>query len=712
MDPEIPSPDSLIDATFGEGGYLSRAMSGYRPRAGQIAFSRAVLEAIQGGKHLLAEAGTGIGKSMGYSVPASYMAATRRRPVIIVTANIALQEQIYFKDLPLLASAVPWRFSFSMLKGRNNYLCRDALRQYQANRAANRYDGRSPSPDEKRHLDVVYEWAKGADNFEIETQGDKSELSQEPPPNVWRHFSVTSKDCKGTKCKYSQECFPNAALSKARNADVIVTNYHLLFAHIDVLRESGFDLILPPFEIAILDEAHKAPDVARDAFGITPITREAVKRFGQLVRNEFSDFFGENSYEVIDQQSTLFFSMLTTMAADRRRYNGRVTGDFTPEEREAHAQLSEALSTARQVLADQQEKIQIEYEDAARVFGKKSDQAVKIGDRLHKIEKGIERGNEIMSSMNRMMRAWEDHEHVYFLEEDKERRQISIRSKLIAPGSILHDHLFRRVTCPPPRQGEIESGGGKPTVVIACSATLATSGGFSFIAGEMGVPANYNHLVAASPFDYQKNCLFVTPRMPEPNDERFEKEVIRMIEKIILLADGRTLCLFTSYRMLNAAVDGVAALCRQQKIRLLKQGDAPRTKLVEEFKKDVRSVLFGTESLWAGVDVPGEACSVVVIDKFPFVSPSDPVLSALSINDNNTFQSYSVPRAIMAIKQGFGRLIRTETDRGIVVLLDQRITTKNYGRQFRISLPLCSTSESVDVIPAWLNPKPPPAWDD
>jgi ATP-dependent DNA helicase DinG len=688
---EIPSADRFIDALFGERGYLSRAIPHYRPRPGQIAFAEAVDRAIMRRGHLLAEAGTGVGKSLGYAGPASYRAFETGRRVVIVTANIALQEQIVGKDLPLLQRIVPWDFTFALLKGRNNYLCRDRYEAFRRDKATGEIERARHTVEERRQLPIIDDWA----HHQVEAGlglalGDASELPFEPLHNVWRRFSVTSDECKRSKCRYRDECFAIAAAERARGAMVVVTNYHMLFAHIAAYLQTGFDLVINPFEVCILDEAHKAPDIARECFGFK-IGAGTIHRIARKLEDELlaAD---------LDTYTSDFFFRMGELAQNRDRYKARLKGDYTPEEMQGWEKLRSALAGAsaelERAVQRRNELLQQAKDDGAPDY-----ELDELQDEIGELEILLTRAREIAQSLAMAMAPREHTALVFFLESDDKRRTYVV-GRLLHASDALTPGLFEKRVCP---RNCAEPG--PPVAVVATSATLATdSSDFHYIAEDLGVPPGYEALVAPSPFDWPNQALFCVPRgLPEPNAPEFKDAVASVMDRTIRLARGRTLGLFTSYRVLEHTFDRVRKTCSQMGITLLKQGDAPRTALIAQFKKDVSSVLFGTESFWAGVDVPGESLSVVVIDRLPFPTPDDPILDAIQQTDKEWFAHYSIPRSIVAFKQGFGRLVRSLECKGVVVCCDNRITEKKYGKKFLRSLPRgVPKTTNLDAIAEWL----------
>lgn len=693
-DDVIPAQDRYIDALFGEHGYLSRAFPNYRPRPGQVALAEAVDRAIVGRGHLLAEAPTGIGKSLGYSGPASYHAWNSGRTVVIVTANIALQEQIVSKDLPLLQRIVPWPFTFALLKGRNNFLCVDRFWKYRADVASGSIANQTPPAEERRQLPLVEHWAHENIRAGITRRtGDVSELSFEPAPNVWRRFSVTADECKRGRCKYRNECFALAASDRARQAQLVVTNYHMLYAHLRMYLETGFDLAINPFHVAILDEGHKAPDIARDVFGFR-ISAGSVHRIGRKLRDD-DPALGED----VERFSSEFFFRMGDLAKNRDRYKSRLNGNFSDEETSAWDDLDFALVRAATLLEEKLRTLTAELELAKAETPIDEERVDDISDDLGELELLFERTKAIHANLGAAMAPTENARAVFFLEED-EKRRVRVCSRLIHASDALTPGLFEKRVAPP-------SGGapGPPVAVVVASATLATTGGdFDFISEELGCPPGYASLVAESPFDWPSQCLFICPRgLPEPNAPEFKDAVASSVRRTIELARGRTLGLFTSRRVLEHTFDAIRERCRELGITLLRQGDAPRTQLLETFKRDISSVLLGTESFWAGVDVPGESLSVVVIDRLPFPTPDDPIVDVLAATSNDWFRKYSIPRSLIAFKQGFGRLIRSLECHGVVVCLDNRLVEKRYGKLFLRAIPAgVGKTTNLDAIADWL----------
>jgi ATP-dependent DNA helicase DinG len=614
-----------IDTVFGPNGILARRFQGYTPRHGQIKLVRAVDRAIEGNAHLMAEAPTGTGKSIAYLVPAIQHAVKHDKRVLVVTGNIARQEQLVSKDLPFLAEVLPWSFTYSLLKGRQNYLCPSRLHEQEA-------EPYLDEPDEPFDADLYQAIVTWAEDTET---GDKSELPFEPPARLWRRFSIASEDCKGNECRFRDQCFAARAKARAEQAMVVIANYHLLFLHLHLREITGRDLILPPFDIAICDEGHKMADIAREFFGFR-ITAGSVRWAGRLLTR-----IGRIGLATaLEAAASVFFEALDAYAH---------SDDYDRRLRVPGAVPHQPLRT---LLVDTFHAYQEGMDDASDP------------DARAELTRGMARAMALAIQLDAAI-GLTDKGSVCFL-EGMAKGGVALASKVVDVSERLRKLFFDAT----------------PSVIVT-SATLTTGGSFGHARRELGV-RDARELVVESPFDFEKQALLIVPEgLPSPQDPTFIDAVADTVAQVIELAEGRTLGLFTSYRNMNAAYERLSN-CGY---RVLRQGDAPRTQLIEAFRKDVRSVLLGTESFWAGVDVPGESLSCVIIDRLPFPPPDDPVLDAVSERDPDWFQDFSLPRAIIAFKQGFGRLIRSQLDRGVVVVLDERLVTKRYGKKFIRSLP-------------------------
>jgi ATP-dependent DNA helicase DinG len=629
---------NYIDEVFGPKGVFSQHFPGYEPRPGQVALASAVGEAMQSGGHLLAEGPCGTGKSISYLVPATWQAANRQKRVVVATANISLQEQLVAKDLPTLQKMLPWKFTFALLKGRNNYLCHDLFESF--------------SPDNV-HSSLLEQALALEDWASNTTRGDVSELPIVPDPRLWAMMSVTSETCRGDSCKHKKtDCCAEAAKARAAEADIVVTNYHMLFAHVMVRQNTGMDLVLPSFDLLVLDEIHEAVGIARDFFGF------AISEYSyrDLIRKLPAEFVNEAKH--LQALVVQVFGELRTYAKSES-YGKRLK---KPGLRKGFAAIAQAdeLQLLTTVLAK-------------RLRDEATGEKARIA--AGRAEKLAERLKEVLDL--------ENSNKVYWLDV-QEAGWVKLRSKPIDVSGILAKEIF----------DAYES-------VTVTSATVTTSGTFDFICQEMGAPHTAKQIIVDTPFNFEKQALLVVPPMPDPNDPDFPTKMADVLHRVVMECGGRTLGLFTSYKNMETAFQHLEGKTNGH--RLMKQGQLPRTELTRIFKQDVNSVLLGTSSFWTGIDVSGEALTGLVIDRLPFGTPDDPIVDAINEKlGSQAFFRYLVPTAIIALRQGVGRLIRSRSDYGVIVVLDNRLTKKSYGKRFTRSLPKMRVTERVEDIGVFL----------
>lgn len=671
-----------IDQVFGPGGLLSQQSKNYEARPGQVMLARAVDRALQEGRHLVGEGACGVGKSFAYGVPAVYYASMgagqvvepdpfddpepgappddNPERVVIATANIALQEQLARKDLPFLKSILPWKFSFALMKGRYHYLCEDKYLDSVARGSipgAGLFKGDYPE-----EIIKLAKWRNDTDT------GDESELDYIPDPKHWALMAVTAEDCHGEKCEFRKQCFSEKARKIARDADIIVTNFHVLLSDLKVkMATAGARGLLPVYKHLIIDEAHDLPDVAREFFGfsrgsfsIKQMARRAKEwghlELGRQIEDEGDRFFDQLSeyartarYEAekkIKPGALMEYGLDPIELTSKIRAfsviaEGRATNDELPkkEKREASKLLEKSMTTSRD------------------------------------IDEGYEAANE---------------SNVYFIEVDQHHRA-KLCARIIDVAPLLAAELF-----------------DKTHSVVMTSATITTNSNFNFIKGELGIdlfdkeePEDFRTMecVAESPFNFEEQALLVIPEsMPDPKSPAFVDSAVEVFARVIDHFDGRTLGLFTSYKILKA----VAEQLRERGRTVLVQGERPRSELAKAFREDLSSVLLGTSSFWTGIDVPGESLSAVIIDKLPFPTPGDPIVAAICEKDPQAFYNYMIPKATIMLRQGVGRLVRSKTDTGIVVILDPRIADKGYGKKFRRSLPAMRLTRDLDNVPIFM----------
>ncbi len=622
---------------FGRKGLLSEWHPKYEHRAGQLEMAEAVESALAEKKHLIVEAGTGTGKTLAYLVPAILSG----KRVVISTGTKNLQEQLFFKDIPFLEKHLgPLRACY--MKGRANYACRQKI--YDAEKEPV-LDGLEEVADFR----IIRDWEKRTET------GDRAEIRTLPESSTaWAKVDARSDLCSGQKCAQFERCFITLMHQKAQASDIIIVNHHLFFADLAV-KGSEMGGIIPDYNAVIFDEAHEIEDVAGQYFGVNvssyQIEELARDVAGLAHRKSFGSTELDRVLMTMGERASYFFTLFG--AAEGR------TG-FRSQE----AFLMKNEDVYRDVLAGLElVALQLELLRAA------PEEAIPL----------ISRSREIQRRLTFWMES-NDRTYVYWIE--KRGRGTFLQATPIDVSSLLDEKLFDSID-----------------TAVLTSATLAVAGEFEFTKARLGL-RNARTLVVPSHFDYPKQALLYVPQsLPDPRSPAFTSAAAREIIELLMLSEGRAFVLFTSYQQMRLIYDRVSL---EVPFQTLLQGTGPRNALLDEFRSTPNAVLFATSSFWQGVDVPGEQLSCVIIDKLPFAVPSDPVVEAriAAIRDDggDAFSSYQVPQAAIALKQGFGRLIRSRTDRGVLALLDNRISKTRYGQIFFDSLPdYAFTTKREDV---------------
>ncbi|HYO62827.1 MAG TPA: ATP-dependent DNA helicase [Pyrinomonadaceae bacterium] len=644
-----------MEEIFGRGGVIARAHPDYEYRPGQVQMAEAVLRAFEERRHLVVEAGTGTGKTLAYLVPAVAAATSRGARVVISTGTKNLQEQLMEKDIPFLQRVLPRKFSAAYMKGRSNYACLQRLKRAED---APVLDGL----EDVDYFDEVRRWAR-------ESQaGDRAELTDLPEHlSFWRHIDARSDTCLGQKCAEYDACFITRMRQRASDADIVIVNHHLFFADL-ALRGGDYGQVIPDYSAVIFDEAHQVEDVAAEYFGaqvssyqvedllrdlqVLPITdvgvnRELTRTAGRVAR--FSEQFWAGFQDGRGDEGR--FPVLPGTFARKGR-NGEV--EATPLG-ELYLRFDGALERMETTL------------DALR-------------DKPLEVENHVRRLRELRFNLEFII-AGDDRKFVYWVE--RRGRGVFLRASPIDVSTLLQDKLFGRVE-----------------TVVMTSATLASAGSFSFVRERLGLPEETDELVAPSGYDYERQAvLYLPPRMPDPRSAQFADAAAAEVVKLLNISRGRAFVLSTSLAGMRALYERVAP---EVDFPCFVQGSASKAGLLEKFRATPHAVLFATSSFWQGVDVRGEQLSCVIIDKLPFAVPSDPVVAArqrfIEEQGGSSFYEYSVPQAIISLKQGLGRLIRSATDRGLLAVLDPRLRTQAYGRLFLKSLPPCRTTSDLAEV--------------
>jgi len=652
-----------LEEILGPSGALARSLPGYEHRRDQLELARAVERALAERRYLVAEAGTGTGKTLAYLVPA----ALSGRKVIISTATKTLQEQIWQKDLPLLAEKAGLVIEAAYLKGRANYYCLERGARFAEHPT---FESRGEAALWPR----IQAWA--ADTL----TGDRSEIDLPDQYGAWRELSASGETCLGKDCQRHEECFVTLARARTAQADVVLVNHHLFFADLGLRTSRAGVEVLPPYDAVIFDEAHALAEVATDYFGLSvssyridDLARDAARAVAD--RPDLMKLVKDRTGELQKAGERYFGAVAARMGAapspqPSPRWRGaRVTG------RAAHGDLKVPLTNhLLGPLEAEQARLDGALEDVREIFAEAETTSLAAIAR---------RAAELRVEL-RAVTTVADPSRVHFAEA--RGRGVFLRAVPVDVAEELVERLYRRVD-----------------TAVFTSATLAAGGRLDYFRREVGLAPEFDvdEAIFPGPFDYTRQAALVVPDgLPEPANPGFVAAAAAAVRELVSVTGGRAFVLSTSVRGMNALREALSDLPYQ----LLLQGERPKAKLLDAFREEP-SVLFATQSFWEGVDVPGEALSLVVIDKLPFAPPTDPVLAArgkaLEEAGRDAFSELSVPSAALSLKQGFGRLIRTRRDRGLVAVLDRRLTTKGYGRAFLATLPPAPLLRSVEAARRW-----------
>ena len=643
-----PAPKPSMRDVFGPGGFLERCMiGGYEHRRGQLEMAEMVHDAFEKHHHAILEAGTGTGKTLAYLVPA--ICSGRR--VVISTATKSLQEQLYQKDIPFLQKHFAPNLKVAVMKGRSNFLC-VAKMNGMADQALLK------GMDELDAFQQIKQWAK------LTETGDRAELTFLPDDSdLWTRLDARRDTCSGQKCPSFNPCFVTGMHQRAKDADLIIVNHHLFFADL-ALKQDDFGSILPEYSAVVFDEAHEMEDVASDYFG----RQISNFRFDELARDADQTLrllhLGTPGLlrrtQRIRERSRAFFEMFPPRDG-RYPFSRNEREAFLEQHREPYDDLATALKG---------------FETECAAMTQKPEEILRIARRSFEIRQELSF-------------LFESNEKNFVYWYERRNKGVFLAATPIDVSQILREKLFEQFD-----------------TVVLTSATLTVGNRFEFIRHRLGLDHAKERALPPE-FDYEKQAMLYLPaNMPDVRNPAYSAKAADEIVNLLETSQGRAFCLFTSYSQMNDLYERVRS---RVPFPLLLQGTSPRSVLLERFKNTPGAVLFATASFWQGVDVPGDALSCVIVDRLPFAVPSDPIVAArvaaLQEDGRNAFAEFQVPEAVLALKQGFGRLIRTKTDRGVLALLDNRIQRMAYGKIFLESLPKYKMTSSLAEVSRFLAKK-------
>jgi ATP-dependent DNA helicase DinG len=687
-----------MEEIFGPRGLIARAHPEYEYRPGQVQMAEAVLRAFEERRHLIVEAGTGTGKTLAYLVPAIAAAVSRGGRVVVSTGTKNLQEQLMEKDIPFLQRVLPRKFTAAYMKGRSNYVCLHRVKRAETTPILE-------GLDDVDHFEEVRRWSR-----ESET-GDRAELTELPERlSFWRHIDARTEICTGQKCPDYDACYITRMRQRASDADIVIVNHHLFFADL-ALRGGDYGQVIPDYSAVIFDEAHQVEDVAAEYFGAQVSNYQLEEMLRDLQMLPVTDSGLNRELTRVSSRVARFAEQFWLgFTREARAEEGRsalVPGTFARKTRTGEIEptpLGQSYLSLDGALARMETTLDV------------------IRDKPPEVENLVRRVREARFQMEFIV-AGDDRRYVYWVE--RRGRGLFLRASPIDVSTLLQDKLFERVE-----------------TVVLTSATLSSAGSFDFIRRRLGLAAagasaanrrtaddglaaddgrtaddrraedyeddeevalsspaalKTDELVAQSGYNYEEQAvLYLPPRMPEPRSPQWIERAAEEIVELLHVSRGRAFVLSTSLSGMRALHERVA---REVDFPCFVQGSASKAGLLEHFRATPGAVLFATSSFWQGVDVRGEQLSCVIIDKLPFAVPTDPVVAArqrfIEEQGRSSFYEYSVPQAVITLKQGLGRLIRSTTDRGLLAVLDPRLRTAAYGRLFLASLPPCRITSNL-----------------
>lgn len=681
-----------IENYFAKDGILAKEIKGFEYREEQEEMAQYIQDAINEDRKIIVEAGTGTGKTLAYLIPSIKWAVTNKKKVIIATNTINLQEQLLLKDIPLAKSIIKDEFSYVLVKGRNNYVCKRLFNELVLGKSI---DIETFSMEAREQIEYILKWGNKTKT------GDKAELPFEVYPDVWELVQSTTELCLGKKCPYRKECFYMKTRMEKMEADILISNHHVFFADLNVRAETDFDseyLILPRYDMVIFDEAHNVESVARSYFSVEvskiSFTRllnriyqkknKKKKEKSALIRVE--DTVDEKNLEDSEQ----YIYLLNTLKEEISILQN-IGDEYFDEIRKIYetnteAPIKKSLNnfemTKSRFLENLREKKDIfqgklaDYLNLMMSFNNVIDEEKDKNPEVINFNNHLKMFKAYIDSF-KFINSFEDDNYIYWLDINSKRTNVvltatplNIAQKL---STVLFDNLDR---------------------LVFASATIVVNGNFDYFKKSLGLDEeDCIEAIIKSPFDYDEQMSVYIPSdiQDSENINAFVSDASKFILNILLKTNGKAFILFTSYIMLNQIYYSISKKLKDKGFEVFLHGDKPRSQIIKEFKEAENPILFGTTSFWEGVDVQGENLSNVIITKLPFLVPTDPVVSAISKkieeDGGNSFMDFQLPEAIIKFKQGVGRLIRKKTDSGNIFILDNRILKKRYGSLFINALP-------------------------
>lgn len=681
-----------IENYFAKDGILAKEIKGFEYRQEQEEMAQYIQDAINEDRKIIVEAGTGTGKTLAYLIPSIKWAVTNKKKVIIATNTINLQEQLLLKDIPLAKSIIKDEFSYVLVKGRNNYVCKRLFNELVLGKSI---DIETFSMEAREQLEYILKWGNKTKT------GDKAELPFEVYPDVWELVQSTTELCLGKKCPYRKECFYMKTRMEKMEADILISNHHVFFADLNVRAETDFDseyLILPRYDMVIFDEAHNVESVARSYFSVEvskiSFTRllnriyqkknKKKKEKSALIRVE--DTVDEKNLEDSEQ----YIYLLNTLKEEISILQN-IGDEYFDEIRKIYETNTEApIKKSLNNFEMTKSRFLENLREKKDIFqGKLADFLNLMMSFNNVIDGEKDKNPEVINFNNHLkmfkayidsfkfINSFEDDNYIYWLDINSKRTNVvltatplNIAQKL---STVLFDNLDR---------------------LVFASATIVVNGNFDYFKKSLGLDEeDCIEAIIKSPFDYDEQMSVYIPSdiQDSENINAFVSDASKFILNILLKTNGKAFILFTSYTMLNQIYYSISKKLKDKGFEVFLHGDKPRSQIIKEFKEAENPILFGTTSFWEGVDVQGENLSNVIITKLPFLVPTDPVVSAISKkieeDGGNSFMDFQLPEAIIKFKQGVGRLIRKKTDSGNIFILDNRILKKRYGSLFINALP-------------------------